>query len=117
MLTTFRRPPTTNRGSNPWVKPRVGVPTICASRASRPLDPGPRRAFPLPMRRIEPGIAAHERGGHVERIEAPEQLVGDGERRHAEDAAGERGVGRFAKALLVRVAGRVDAGYELRREG
>jgi hypothetical protein len=44
------------------------------------------------------------------------QLVADAERRHAEDAARERRVGRLAQALLVGVAGRIDARRELCRE-
>src|SRR5204862_4767369 len=48
-----------------------------------------------------------------ERVEAPEQLVADAERRYAEDAAREPRLGRRAQALLVGVAGRIDARREL----
>ena len=39
-------------------------------------------------------------GRHVGRVDAPEQLVADGERRHAEDAARDRLVGVAAQRIL-----------------
>src|SRR5436189_6221674 len=75
ILTTFGSAPTRNTGTSSWVKPRGSAPAICASGVSRPLDAGSRRAFALPVRRVEPRVAASERRGHVEGVEAPEQLV------------------------------------------
>src|SRR6185437_16250199 len=56
-------------------------------------------ALALPVRLVEPRVAAQAGGGHLERVEAPEQLVVDAERRHAEEAAGDRLVGRPSKGL------------------
>ncbi len=51
---------------------------------------------------------AHRRGRFVQAVIAPEQLVADGDRRHAEHAELVRGVGRGAQCELdLGIAGRL----------